>query len=125
MRIRQSPSGPLAYLIFAAVLTSHAHAENWTWRSTALLKQPRSGACAVRLADDRVLITGGSAAAPLASAEIYQFLPSEIFTNAASMNAARSGHGCAVLKDGRVLVAGGGAPNIELYEPSVDTWTTI
>jgi len=77
------------------------------------------------MADERVLITGGSADAALASAEIYQFVPEEKFVDAAPMNGARSGHGCAVLKDGRVLAAGGGAANIELYEPSVDTWTSL
>src|SRR4051812_16524410 len=79
----------------------------------------------VRLADERVVVSGGTADVALASAEIYQFGPEELFTDTASMNAARSGHGCAVLKDGRVLVAGGGAANLELYEPSIDTWTTI
>jgi hypothetical protein len=89
------------------------------------MNQARSGACAVRMADERVLITGGAAGAALASAEVYQFAPEEKFIDAAPMNAARSGHGCAVLKDGRVLVAGGGAAKIELYEPSIDSWTSI
>jgi hypothetical protein len=75
------------------------------------------------MADDRVLVTGGTADEALASAEIYQYVPEEKFVDAAPMNAARTGHGCAVLKDGRVLVAGGGAAGIELYEPSTDTWT--
>lgn len=79
----------------------------------------------MRMADERVLITGGSAEAPLASSEIFQSLPEEMFIDAAPMNNARSGHGCAVLKDGRVLAAGGGAANIELYEPSIDTWTSV
>ncbi len=100
-------------------------AQNWTWRGTAPLKQARSGACAVRLADDRILFSGGTADDLLASVEIYQSTPEEKFVDAGSMNAARSGHGCAVLKDGRVLVAGGGAANVEVYEPSLDTWTSI
>src|SRR4051812_9748218 len=99
------------FALCACAFLPHAAAENWTWRSTALLKQARSGACAVRMADDRVLVSGGTADSPLASAEIYQFLPEEKFLDAASMNAARSGHGCAILEDGRVLVAGGGAEN--------------
>jgi len=115
----------IALLFCAAALVPRAEAQNWSWRATALLKQPRSAACVVRMADDRVLVTGGTADAPLASAEIYQFTPEEKFLDAAPMNAARSAHGCAVLKDGRVLVAGGGAPNIELYEPSIDAWTSI
>jgi hypothetical protein len=114
----------VALLICAGALIHQARAQNWTWRGTALLKQARSGACAVRLADERVLISGGSAGAPLASAEIYQLLPEEKFVDAAPMNTARSGHGCAVLKDGRVLVAGG-AQHMEFYEPSIDAWTPV
>ncbi len=125
MPICQSLNRGVALFICAGALVPQAEAQNWTWRATALLKQARSGACAVRMADDRVLITGGTADAPLASAEIYQFVPEEMFVDAAPMNAARSGHGCAVLKDGRVLAAGGGAANIELYEPSTDAWTSV
>lgn len=119
-RIRQRA---ILVLIFAGALIRPAAAENWNWRATALLKQARSGACAVRMADDRVLVTGGTAEAALASSEIYQLQPEERFADAAPMNAARSSHGCALLKDGRILVVGGGAAGIELYEPSLDTWT--
>src|SRR5215471_1567016 len=90
----------IALLICAGALIPQAEAQNWTWRATALLKQARSGACAVRMADERVLVTGGTADEALASTEIYQFVPEENFNDAASMNLARSGHGCAVLKDG-------------------------
>ncbi|MBS1830432.1 MAG: hypothetical protein JST93_34335, partial [Acidobacteria bacterium] len=112
-------------LLLTTFLLPQANAQNWTWRSTALLKQARSNACAVSMADGRVLITGGAADTALASAEIYQTTPEESFIDAAPMNAPRSGHACAILNDGRILVAGGGAPNIELYEPSLDTWTTV
>lgn len=117
------PALPL--LLLTTLLLSNATAQNWTWRSTALLNQARSNACAVSMADGRVLITGGTAGTQLTSTEIYQTTPEEIFTDAAPMNSPRSGHACAVLNDGRVLVAGGGAPNLELYEPSLDTWTTV
>jgi hypothetical protein len=125
MPICQSRQRVIVLCMLAGALIPGAEAQNWTWRATALLKEARSGACAVRMADGRVLVSGGSAEAALGSAEIYQFTPEEKFTDAAPMNAARSGHGCAVLKDGRVLVAGGGAANIELYEPSIDTWTSV
>jgi hypothetical protein len=125
MPIWRSLNRAIAFFICAGALVAQTEAQNWTWRATALLKQARSGACAVRMADERVLVTGGTAGAPLASAEIYQFVPEEKFVDAAPMNAARSGHGCAVLEDGRVLVAGGAAANIELYEPSIDTWTSV
>ena len=115
----------IAVVVCTAASIAQAGAQNWTWRATALLKEGRSGACAVRMSDERVLVTGGTADALLGSAEIYQYTPEEKFMDAAPMNAARSGHGCAVLKDGRVLVAGGGVANIELYEPSIDTWTSV
>lgn len=119
-------SGTLACVgVLLSLSLSSIHAQNWTWRGTAPLSQARSGACAVRLADDRVLVSGGTADDPLASVEIYQSTPEEKFVDAGSMNAARSGHGCAVLKDGRVLVAGGGAANLDVYEPSLDSWTSI
>ena len=114
-----------AGVLFLFLSPRSIHAQNWTWRGTAPLRQARSGACVVRLADDRVMISGGTADDPLASVEVYQSTPEEKFVDAGSLNAARSGHGCAVLKDGRVLVAGGGAANIEVYEPSLDTWTSI
>lgn len=124
---RSAPhSGTLACAgVLLSLSLSSIHAQNWTWRGTAPLSQARSGACAVRLSDDRILVSGGTADDPLASVEIYQSTPEEKFVDAGSMNAARSGHGCAVLKDGRVLVAGGGAANIEVYEPSLDSWTSI
>ncbi len=102
-----------------------ANGENWNWRGTAPLNQGRSDACIVRLADGRVQVSGGSAAAALSSVEMYQPAPDEIFTPIAPLNAARSGHGCTLLNDGRVLVAGGGAAGVELYEPSLDTWTLV
>src|SRR5215475_13726655 len=122
MPICQTRHYGIALLICAGALVPQAEAQNWTWRATALLKQARSGSCAVRMADERVLVTGGTADEALGSVEIYQFAPEEKFMDAAPMNAARSGHGCAVLKDGRVLIAGGGAAKVELYEPSIDTW---
>ena len=125
MPIRMTVRIRTLLLLLASSFLSPAQAQNWTWRPTALLGQPRSGSCAVRMADDRVLISGGTAYDPLASVEIYQFLPEEKFAGAAPMNLARSGHGCAVLKDGRVLVAGGGAASLELYEPALDSWTTL
>jgi hypothetical protein len=125
MPISRTQQYGFALFFCAGALISPAEAQNWTWRATALLQQARSAACAVRMADERVLVTGGTADAALGSVEIYQSVPEENFMAAAPMNAARSGHGCAVLKDGRVLVAGGGAAGIELYEPSIDTWTAV
>ncbi|MFN7937347.1 MAG: kelch repeat-containing protein [Bryobacteraceae bacterium] len=114
-----------ALLLLTTLLLPQATAQNWTWRPTALLNQARSNACAVSLADGRVLISGGTAGEALSSTEIYQTTPEESFTGAAPMNSPRSGHGCALLNDGRVLVAGGGSLNLEFYEPSLDTWTTV
>lgn len=112
--------------LFAILLLSNlAYAQDWTWRGTSPLNEARSEACIQRLTDGRVLVTGGQGQSPLASVEIFQTQPEEQFTAAGSMQSARAGHGCTLLSDGRVLVAGGGGSGIEIYEPSLDTWTLI
>ena len=63
---------------------------------------------AVRLADGRVLVTGGlnRTASPMFGAEIYS-PRSDSWTSAPSLIMARYGHTLSALEDGRVLVAGG------------------
>lgn len=107
------------------LLSSLSNAQDWTWRGTFPLNEARSEACVQRLADGRVLVTGGQGQSPLASVEIFRTQPEEQFTAAASMQSARAGHGCTLLADGRVLAAGGGGNGIEIYEPSLDTWTFV
>lgn len=107
------------------LLATVGQAQNWTWRATAPLNQGRADACAVSLADGRVLVSGGSGTEVLSSVEIFASAPEEAFTPAAALSLPRSGHGCALLKDGRIIVAGGGAASVELYEPALDAWTQV
>ncbi len=102
------------------------------WRPTAALNKARAKACALRLADGRVLVTGGtdSSNGILASAELFRARPpAERFEEAPSLQFARAGHACVLLPDGRVLVAGGEATEeasaSEVYDPTLLAWTAI
>jgi N-acetylneuraminic acid mutarotase len=87
-----------------------------SWTTTGALTTPRQGQDAVRLADGRVLITGGFtdfgddffAASPIAAAEVYDPTTGR-WTAVASMRLDRSGASLTLLSDNSVLVAGGGA----------------
>ncbi len=101
----------------------------------AALAAPRVGHRATTLADNRVLITGGSTTvggAPINSAEV--FFPGIGQTTlgaiaaTGSLATARTFHSQTRLFDDRVLVAGGlsGAAalsSIEIYDPVLGTWT--
>jgi hypothetical protein len=79
---------------------------------------------ATRLADGRVLLTGGTTSTLITpSAEIYD--PSNgTFRSTGSLHTGRENHAAALLSDGRVLVAGGDAgmtdalASAELYDPA-------
>lgn len=107
---------------------------------TGTMRDPRIGPLAVRLADGRVLVVGGTLTEAggtnedLASAEVYDPV-SGAWSNVGPMPAGRtavgaSGHGrptATLLPDGRVLVAGGrGADgplaSALLFDPRTDTF---
>ncbi|MDX1414927.1 MAG: kelch repeat-containing protein [Candidatus Promineifilaceae bacterium] len=90
------------------------------------LHRPRAAHTATRLADGRVLITGGfrsagTAEIPIRSAEIFD--PQTMnFTPVSDMIEARAGHTATLLPDGRVLIAGGWGEDgrlstVELFDP--------
>jgi hypothetical protein len=78
-----------------------------TFTPTGSAATGRCGHTATRLADGRVLVTGGvSGGKILSSAEIYDPMTGE-FTSAGSMSIGRERQTATLLSDGRVLVAGG------------------
>lgn len=101
-----------------------------TWTPTAPQQHPqRAYNALVRLADGRVLSTGGSGFNASELAEIFD-PATGAWTAAAPMTRARWHHALALLADGRVLAAGGLAyygpqpsETAEIYDPATDTWT--
>src|SRR5207253_2991376 len=93
-----------------------------SWQATGSLADARAGACAVALNDGDILVAGGSsAAASLASVELYQ--AEGVFTQGTAMQTGRSGHTCTLLADGRVLITGGQSDSAvlkstEIFDPS-------
>ena len=93
----------------------------------------RVGHTATRLADDRVLVVGGSpSVCPGAPDEVFasaELLDGEAVLPAAPLNEPRRFHGAVMLSTGAVLVAGGvpagAAPSAERYDPGSDTWTRV
>lgn len=98
------------------------------FEETGLLSQARQTHAATRLADGRVLITGGVApgGAHLDSAEIFDPATGE-FTSAGEMSVGRLAHGSILLDDGRVLIVGGfGNPYLastEIYDQAAGTFS--
>ncbi|MEO0422568.1 MAG: kelch repeat-containing protein [Pseudomonadota bacterium] len=107
------------------------------WQSIQALGTPRFGHTATRLADGRVLVSGGYGGVPdtladtgsaLASAEIFD-PASETWSDAEPMTTARVNHTAVMLSSGRVLIVGGEADgttllSVEIYDPGTDTWSS-
>jgi len=93
------------------------------------MEVPREAHTATRLANGKVLITGGlDGRAITASAEIFD-PETETFSSAGSMTAARAFHTATLLNDGRVLLVGGynGAhlASAEVYDPAKETFEPV
>jgi len=95
-----------------------------TWKAAGSLKEARSQHAAVKLADGRVVVIGGTktGGAPLSSAEIYD-PKTDAWSAAGTMKTARTRFASALLPNGKVLVAGGGTSTAELYDPTSNAWT--
>lgn len=98
-----------------------------TWAATGSLTLARDYATATKLADGRILATGG--ANSTATAELYDPSTGK-WSNTGSMVTGRARHGAARLPDGRVLVAGGyqgSFSNVlssaEIYNPVSGAWS--
>ena len=92
---------------------------------------------ATRLADGRVLLTGGQGGTGQGvgqSAEIFD-PGTGLFTNVTPMNTGRNFHNALALSNGTVMVMGGTAPNLgttsstEIFDPTANagmgSWTTV
>jgi len=90
---------------------------------------------AVALDESRVLIVGGysgdeATGEPTSCVEIFDPNAAEPFNSAADLLQARSGFAISTLQDGRVLVCGGTGESLEiigtaeLYDPTLDAWTS-
>jgi N-acetylneuraminic acid mutarotase/plastocyanin len=106
-----------------------------SWSSAGNMQVARRLAAASRLADGRVLVTGGETTgltSSTATAEIYDPTTNS-WSSAAAMHDARYGQAALTLPDGRVLVIGGdelgSSPadlnGVEAYDLSTNTWTQL
>jgi hypothetical protein len=90
------------------------------------------GVAAVRLADQRVLVSGGGTPCGQVSSSAAIFDPSSnSWSPTSSMKVARQFHTAVLLGDGRVLVVGGaltqdgGVVDAEAYDPATGVWTSF
>lgn len=107
-----------------------------TFTPTGSLREDRFGQCAVRLAEGRVLVAGGThwfarhPGVPLASAEIYDPATGLFQRTHGPMLSARDRPTASLLPDGTVLVAGGQdggtePARAELFDPKTETFTAV
>ncbi|MEU7144801.1 kelch repeat-containing protein [Nocardia sp. NPDC046473] len=113
-----------------------------TWTATAKqLNVARRLHTSTRLADGKVLVTGGITGPVTVPArgtnatEIFDPANGGTWTAVASMNEPRFSHSATLLTDGTVLVAGGcsarsadtnrAVRSAEIYNPGTNTWTTV
>ncbi|CAF4829874.1 unnamed protein product, partial [Rotaria sp. Silwood1] len=108
------------------------------WTRSANMTIGRLSHTAIRLANGKVLVAGGSgsdgsnALGAISSAELYD--PSTgLWTGTGNMTVARQSHTATLLTNGKILVAGGSGydgyrnsgflNSAELYDPSTRSWT--
>ncbi len=98
------------------------------WASAGPSSMPFFQPALTKLADGRVLLSGGSPDRVTQSASAFIYDPvSTVWTQVAPMGAPRAGHVSSLLQDGRVLVSGGSddttSTTSEIYNPTTGTWS--
>lgn len=94
-----------------------------SWKLTDSLREERFDAASINLSNGNVLVSGGSTAIRLRSAEIYDYKKEQWhLTN--PMNNARSMHQMVRLIDGRILAVGGYTNTCELFDSRNEEWKT-
>jgi len=103
------------------------------WTATGSMNNPRMNHIATLLPSGKVLVAGGSGGtSTLASAEVYD-PTSGTWTLVASLTIPRQSQAAVSLSNGTVLVVGGlndtssavlGVGSLEVYDPTVNTWTS-
>jgi len=120
-----------AIIVMILTLSGPPEGKAASWVSSGPLNAARQGHTATLLQNGVVLVVGGTSAAPLATAELYN-IASRSWTTTGQMKSARTLHTASLLRDGKVLVAGGQsgtypsvvyASSAELYDPNTGNWT--
>ncbi|CUR54552.1 exported hypothetical protein [metagenome] len=111
----------------ASVTVTGAGTTVGSWTRLSAMHSPRLAGAAVRLADGRVLVSGGRAGeVSTDSAEIFDPVAKE-WTVTGSLPVATRTHSMVLLKSGRVLAAGGegAGTTAALYLPATGVWKQI
>ncbi len=104
-----------------------------TWSNTGQMVVRRQDHVATRLADGRVLVSGGMDPASqfLTDCELYD-PGTELWSSTGAMNSRRARHSATLLPDGKVLACGGvmagfitadATATCDVYDPATGTWT--
>ncbi len=124
---RRGALAAVATLLCVMAVPAPVRAAPSAWLSTGSMATARNYHTATLLPNGTVLVAGGSGAAYLASAEVYD-PASGVWKATGSMTTPRAGHTATLLPNGTVLVAGGvGANSVwldsaELYDPASGVW---
>ena len=96
----------LLVLIASACVYAQSPTKGTTqWTLLGTTSVARTGACAVSMNDNRLMIVGGGPPGATSSVELLDNTGG--MKAAAALSSGRARHSCTLLQDGRVLVAGG------------------